>query len=189
MIESKENLNSNQLSLDKNTIEHIANGSIVINSIELMLDILNKFPTEPDLVRIYADMLLKDKMHEAAAKAYNRAANLYLKNGKMLLAIVAKISQWHIEMPSDQNVKSFFSELSNNNDKELPISHFFSKLSIDELKALCFLFETVRQPAGEVVKEIGATEDHLFFIVSGQLKDSIYLRGRGVFQDPDTVCN
>jgi CRP-like cAMP-binding protein len=192
MIESKVHLNSNQLSLDKDTIEHIANGSIVINSIELMLDILNKFPSEPDLVRIYADMLLKDKMHAAAAKAYNRATSLYLKNGKMLPAIVAKISQWHIEMLSDQNVKSFFSELSNNNNKELPIGRFFSKLSIDELKALCFLFETIRLPAGEVVKEIGDTEDHLFFIVSGQLKDSIYLtlqNQRKVFRKPTLILS
>ena len=192
MIESKVHLNSNQLSLDKNTIEHIANGSIVINSIELMLDILKKFPVEPDLVRIYADMLLKDKVHAAAAKAYNRAVSLYLKNGKMLPAIVAKISQWHIEMLSDQNVKSFFSELSNNNNKDLPIGHFFSKLSIDELKALCFLFENIRLPAGEVVKEIGDTEDHLFFIVSGQLKDSIYLtlqNQRKVFRKPTLIMS
>ena len=192
MIESKVHLNSNQLSLDKNTIEHIANGSIVINSIELMLDILKKFPAEPDLVRIYADMLLKDKVHAAAAKAYNRAVSLYLKNGKMLPAIVAKISQWHIEMPSDQNVKTFFSELSSNNNKELPIGHFFSKLSIDELKALCFFFETVHLPAGEVVKEIGDTEDHLFFIVSGQLEDSIYLtlqNQRKVFRKPTLILS
>jgi CRP-like cAMP-binding protein len=95
-------------------------------------------------------------------------------------------------MPSDQNVKSFFSELSSNNNKELPIGHFFSKLSIAELKALCFLFETIRLPAGEVVKEIGDTEDHLFFIVSGQLKDSIYLtlqNQRKVFRKPTLILS
>jgi CRP-like cAMP-binding protein len=176
-----------QFKIDQNTIEHIIDGSIVINSIDLMLDILKKYPAEPHLVRIYADLLLKYKMHEAAAKAYNRAAILFLNTGKMLPAIVAKISQWHIEMPSDQHVKSFLSELNNNDNRELPIGHFFSKLSIHELKALCSLFENIRLPAGQVVKEIGDTEDHLFFIVSGQLKDSIYVtlqNQRKVFRKP-----
>ena len=166
---------SHQFKIDENTIEHIIDGSIVINSIDLMLDILKKYPAEPHLVRIYADLIFKYKMHEAAAKAYNRAAILFLNSGKMLPAIVAKISQWHIEMPSDQHVKSFLSELNNNHNRELPIGHFFSKLSIQELKALCSLFENIRLPGGQVVKEIGDTEDHLFFIVSGRLKDSIYL--------------
>ena len=176
-----------QFKIDKNTIEHIIEGSIAINSIELMHEILDKFPDNPELVRIYADLLLKNKMHDAAAKAYNRAAILFLNNGKMLPAIVAKISQWHIEMPSDQNVKTFLTELDSYLNKKLPIGHFFSKFTIHELKALCSLFENVRLPANQVVKEIGDPEDHLFFIVSGRLKDSIYLtlqNQRKVFRKP-----
>ena len=176
-----------QFKIDRNTVEHIIDGSIVINSIDLMLDILKKYPAEPHLVRIYADLIFKYKMHEAAARAYNRAAILFLNSGKMLPAIVAKISQWHIEMPSDQHVKSFLSELNNNHHRDLPIGHFFSKLSIQELKALCSLFENIRLPGGQVVKEIGDTEEHLFFIVSGQLKDSIYLtlqNNRKIFRKP-----
>jgi CRP-like cAMP-binding protein len=176
-----------QFKIDRTTVEHIIDGSIVINSIDLMLDILKKYPAEPHLVRIYADLISKYKMHEAAAKAYNRAAVLFLNSGKMLPAIVAKISQWHIEMPSDHHVKSFLSELNNNHNRELPIGHFFSKLSIQELKALCSLFENIRLPGGQVVKEIGDPEDHLFFIVSGRLKDSIYLTlqdQRKVFRKP-----
>ena len=178
---------SKEFKIDQNTLEHIIDGSIAINSIDLMLDILKKFPAEPNLVRIYADLLLKYKMHEAAAKAYNRAALIFLNDGKMLPAIVAKISQWHIEMPSDQHVKSFLSELDNNHNRELPIGHFFSKLSIHELKALCSLFENIRLPAGHVLKEIGDPEDHLFFIVSGRLQDSIYLtlqNQRKIFRKP-----
>jgi CRP-like cAMP-binding protein len=176
-----------QFKIDKNTIEHIIEGSIVINSIELMLEILDKFPDNPELIRIYADLLLKNKRHDAAAKAYNRTAILFLNKGKMLPAIVAKISQWHIEMPSDQNVKAFLNELDSSQNKKLPIGHFFSKLTIHELKALCSLFENVRLPAKQVVKEIGDPEDHLFFIVSGRLKDSIYLtlqNQRKIFRKP-----
>ena len=179
-----------QFKIDKNTIEHIIDGSIVINSIDLMLEILKKFPDMPELVRIYADLLLKNKMHDAAAKAYNRTAIYFLDSGKMLPAIVAKISQWHIEMPSDQNVKAFLSELDNGHHKKLPIGHFFSKLTIHELKALCSLFENVWLPANHVVKEIGDPEDHLFFVVFGRLKDSIYLtlqNHRKVFRKPTLV--
>lgn len=181
---------TSQLKIDKNTVEYIIDGAIVINSVELMLNILKKFPAEPNLVRIYADLLLKNKMPEAAVKAYNRAARLYLDTGKILPAIVSKISQWHIEMPSDQHVQSFLTELNRNNNKTLPLGHFFSKLSIQELKALCSLFENIRVPSGHVVKQIGDTEDHLFFIVSGRLKDSIYLtlQNQGkVFRKPTLV--
>ena len=181
---------ASQLKIDKNTVAHIINGVIVINSVELMLNILKKFPAEPSLVRIYADLLLKNKLLEAAVKAYNRAAKLHLDTGKILPAIVAKISQWHIEMPSDQQVQSFLSELNSNNNKTLPLGHFFSKLSIQELKAFCSLFENIRVPSGHVVKQIGDPEDHLFFIVSGQLKDSIYLtlqNQRKVFRKPTLV--
>jgi len=176
-----------QFKIDRNTIEHLIDGSIVINSIDLMLDILKKFPAEPDLVRIYADLLTRNKMLEAAARAYNRATILFLNAGKLLPAIVAKISQWHIEMPSDQHVKTFLSELDSNQNRELPIGHFFSKLCIQELKALCSLFENIRLPTGYVVKEIGDTEDYLFFVVTGRLKDSIYLtlqNQRKVFRKP-----
>jgi CRP-like cAMP-binding protein len=110
----------------------------------------------------------------------------------MLPAIVAKISQWHIEMPSDQHVKSFLSEFDKNHNRELPIGHFFSKLSIHELKALCSLFENIRLPAGHVIREIGDAEDHLFFIVSGRLKDSIYLtlqNERKVFRKPSLTLS
>jgi CRP-like cAMP-binding protein len=181
-----------QFNIDKSTIEHLIDGSIVINSIDLMADILKKFPTEPDLVRIYADLLLKNKMHDAAVKAYNRAARLYLSAGKVLPAVVSKISQWHIVMPSDQNVQSFLSELNSGNNKELPLNHFFSKLSIQELKAICSLFENIRLPGNQVVKKIGDTEDHLFFIVSGKLKDSIYLtlqNQRKVFRKPTIILS
>jgi CRP-like cAMP-binding protein len=188
MLKSKVNLNAKPISV----IENIANGSIVINSIEVMRDIIRKFPTEPYLVRIYADLLLKHEMAEEAAKVYNSAASLFYKNGKVLPAIVSKISQWHIEMPSDQNIKSFFSGINSYNEKELPINNFFSKLSIDELKAFCFLFETVRQPAGQTIKEIGDMVDNLFFIVSGKLKDSIYLTLQNpgkVFRKPTLILS
>jgi len=165
----------NLFRIDKSTVEHIIDGSIVINSIDLMLEILKKFPAKPDLVRIYADLLLKNKMPEAAARAYGRGAKLYLEAGKILPAIVSKISQWQVEMPSDQNVQSFMAELNSSNKETLPLGHFFSKLSIQELKAFCSLFENMRLPSGHVIKQIGDPEDQLFFIVSGRLKDSIYL--------------
>jgi CRP-like cAMP-binding protein len=101
--------------------------------------------------------------------------------------MVSKISQWHIEMPSDQDVQSFLAELNGSNNQKLPLGHFFSKLSIQELKAFCSLFESIRLPSGRVVKEIGDPEDYLFFVVSGRLKDSIYLTlqdQRRIFRKP-----
>ena len=188
MMKTKMALNSKQLGV----IENIANGSIVINSIEVMRDICSKFPAEPFLVRIYADLLLKHEMPEQAAQTYNRAAILFCKNGEMLQGIVAKISQWHIETPSDQNIESFLSSLNEYNLKKCPIDNFFSKLSIVELKAFCFLFETIRRPAGTSIKEFGDIEDNLFLVVSGKLRDSIYLtlQNQGkVFRQPILILS
>lgn len=175
---------------DKSAIAQIIDGSVAINAIELMLDILNKFPTEPNLLRIYADLCLKNKMHDAAARAYDKAVKLFIDKGKMLPALVSKISQWQIVMPSDQQVYRFLSKLKSSSDKEPPLNQFFSKLSIQELQAVSSLFEKIRLPAGEVVKKVGDREDHLFFIVSGQLKDSIYLalqNKRKVFRKPTLI--
>ena len=104
--------NIKQLSPIERTINNIANGFIAINSIDVMQDILKKVSNEPYLFKIYADMLLEHKMLKEAAKAYDEAASLYYKNGKMLPAIVAKISQWYIEMPSSQSIKLFYSDIS-----------------------------------------------------------------------------
>ena len=126
--------------IDKSTVEHLIDGSIVINSIELMLEILKKFPAKPDLVRIYADLLLKNRMPEAAAKAYSRAAKLYLDTGKILPAIVSKISQWQVEMPSDEKVQSFLAELNSSNNEAMPLGHFFFKIIDPRAKGFLFSF-------------------------------------------------
>ena len=192
LMKSKLDLNSKQLSSIEKLIDNIANGSIVINSVEAMRDIIKKVPNEPCLERMYADMLLEHKMLEGAAKAYNRSARLYYKKGKMLSAIVAKISHWHTEMPSDHNVKTFFSALKGCKDNDLPINNFFSKLSTNELKSFCFLFETVLLPANQTIKKVGDIEDHLFFIVSGKLEDSLYMtlqnQGR-IFRKPTLILS
>jgi CRP-like cAMP-binding protein len=184
--------NSKRLSSIERTIDNIANGSIAINSIDAMRDIIKKAPNEPYLLKIYADMLLEHKLLEEAAKVYDEAASLYHKNGKMLSAIVAKISQWHYEMPSGQSIKIFFSDLKKNIKKDLPINNLFSKLSIEELKSFCFLFEKVRLPADHTIKEIGDVEHHLFLIVSGRLEDSIYLTLQNqerIFRKPTIIMS
>jgi CRP-like cAMP-binding protein len=184
--------NSKQLTSIERTTDNIANGSIAVNSIDAIRDILKKVPNEPYLFKVYADMLLEHKMLEEAAKTYDEAASLYNNNGKMLPAIVAKISQWHIETPSGQNVDSFFSDLNDYNENELPINNFFSKLSIEELKSFCFLFEKARLPADQTIKEVGDAEDYLFLVVSGELEDSIYLTLQNqekIFRKPTIILS
>ena len=191
-MKPKLDLNSKQLSSPEKTIDNIVTGSIVINSVEVMREILKKVPNEPRLMKIYAVMLFKHEMLEKAAEAYNRAASLYCQNNKMLAAIAAKIDEWHIKMPRDHDVRNFFSELKACSDKDVPINNFFSKLSINELKSFCFHFETALLPANQTIKEFGDTEDHLFFIVSGKLEDSLYLtlqnQGR-IFRKPTLILS
>ena len=52
----------------------IVDGNIKIESIEEFDNILKLFPDDPELQRVFSDLLLKRKMLEAAAKSYAKTA-------------------------------------------------------------------------------------------------------------------
>ena len=72
----------------------IVDGSIKIDSIEEFDNILKLFPDDPELQRVYSDLLIKKKMSEAAARSYGKAAKRFIDSGMMLQAIVSKSLQW-----------------------------------------------------------------------------------------------
>ena len=105
----------------------IVDGFIQIESIEEFDSILKLFPDDPELQRVYSDLLLKRKMPEAAAKSYAKAAKLFIDSGMMVQAIVAKIMQWKISQPSDLNeARHFFSVLKKGSHQQTPANSFFN---------------------------------------------------------------
>jgi hypothetical protein len=153
----------------------IVDGSIKIESIEEFENILKLFPDDPELQRVYSDLLLKTKMPKAAVQSYGKAAKLFIESGMMLQAIVSKSLQWKISQPSDLNeARYFFSVLKKGSYQQTPLNAFFSSLSYPAMLAILYRLVKVRLPAGTIVKKNGEGEKDLFFVVSGALRETIY---------------
>ena len=152
----------------------IIDGSIKVDSIEEFDNILKLFPDDPELQRVYSDLLSKKKM-SAAAESYGKAAGLFIDSGMMLQAIVSKSMQWKISRPSDLNeARHFFAVLKKGNYPQTPLNSFFSVLSYPAMLAIFYSLVKVRLPAGKIVKKNGDGEEDLFFIVSGALREISY---------------
>jgi hypothetical protein len=153
----------------------IVDGSIKIDSIEEFDNILKLFPDDPELQRVYSDLLIKKKMSVAAVRSYGKAAKRFIDSGMMLQAIVSKSLQWKIALPADLNeARYFFSELKKGSYHESPINRFFNELSYPAMLAILYSFVKVRLPAGKIVKKNGEGEKDLFLIVSGALRETTF---------------
>ena len=153
----------------------IVDGNIQIESIEEFDNILKLFPDDPELQRVFSDLLLKRKMPEAAAKSYAKATKLFIDSGMMVQAIVAKSLQWKISQPSDlKEAHHFFSVLKKGTYQQTPVNIFFNAISTPAMLAMLYNLVKVRLPAGTIVKKNGEGEKDLFFVVSGALRETIY---------------
>ena len=153
----------------------IVDGTIQIESIEEFDNILKLFPDDPELQRVYSDLLFKRKMPEAAAQSYAKASKLFIETGMMVQAIVAKSLQWKISQPSDLNeARYFFSVLKKGNYQQTPVNSFFNTISYPAMLAILYNLVKVRLPAGTIVKKNGEGEKDLFFVVSGALRETIF---------------
>lgn len=185
---------SSEIQVDdrKIILEHLIHGSIGIDSPKVFLQLIDQYPREPFLHRYYADLLLKSRLNDTAAKSYGTAAELFIEAGMMLQAIVAKIFQWRIRVPIHQEAQLFISDLKNCSFKDTRLNNFFARLSPLEMISFFSIFEMVKFPAGYRVKTPGDAENDLFFIVSGQIRDSIYLtveNTRKVYRRPTILLS
>jgi hypothetical protein len=154
-------------------IEQILDGQIDINSVEEFENLLEVFPGDPDLYRRFADMLADRKHREAALVAYNKAAALYLDAGMVLQSIVSKILEWSIVKPSHREGRDFHALIRRKGAGDLPSQIFFSQLNYAEMVSLMLRLTRVRLPPGEVVYETGQEATDIYFIVSGELTETV----------------
>jgi len=153
----------------------IIDGSIKIDSVEEFYDILKLFPTDPALLRAYADLLVTKGLPDAAAESYRKAAGLFIDAGMTLQAIVAKSLQWNIQKPgTTSEIKLFFSTLKKAGGQQNPAETFFRRLSYPAMIGILYPLVKVHLPAGRVVKKAGDSEEDLYFIVSGTLRATAY---------------
>ena len=164
----------NNLAIKKSIAEQIANGSIRINSTKEFERLLKLFPSDPKLIKAYADLLSKENFLDSALKLYRKATILFIDSGSMIDAVVSKIRQWKIAKPTYQDARLFFTALHEANFSRSLLNIFFEKLSIPEMFAIMRLFDVIELPAGQMVSKAGEREKDLNFIVQGMFKKTTY---------------
>ena len=157
-----------------NIAEQITSGFINIDSVEEFREILKDFPEDPALHKAYADLLLKKNCYDLASLSYGRVAALYLKSGNLLPAVVAKLLQWRVKSAHYQDAQLFLSALGETSIPETPFKVFFERLSKPEMFAVMKCLKNIQLPQGQLVQKCDEPEQHLYFIVSGSIKETSY---------------
>ena len=155
--------------------EQIIDGSITIKSIEEFDSILKIFPNDPALQKAYSNLLKNKNRPEAAAKSYDKAAHLFIDAGKILQAIDSKMLQWKIKSPTPQEAQLFYSFLREGSFYESPLKTFFHRLTYPELLAFVSKLIRLDLSPGEMIKKTGDQEKNLYFVVSGNLKETVFV--------------
>jgi CRP-like cAMP-binding protein len=169
----------NNLAIKKSITEQIANGLIRIDSTKEFERLLKLFPSDPKLIKAYANLLTKENFLDSALKLYRKAATLFIDSGSMIDAVVSKIRQWKITKPTYQDARLFFAALYEANFSRSPLTIFFDKLSSPEIFAVMRLFDVVELPAGQMVSKAGEREKDLNFIVQGTFRKTTYKPQKG----------
>jgi len=158
----------------KSIAKHIIDGSITVDSVSDFESMLGLFPDNPALFNSFGDLLAKKKSYKAAARAYGKAAGLFVDSGKMFPAILCKTLQWRIIKPALHEVRPFFANLQRTQFNLSPLQNFFKNLSFPEMISITNLLKRVRLPAGKIFKKIGDNENNLYFIATGNLKETTF---------------
>lgn len=158
----------------KSIAKHIIDGSITIDSVSDFESMLGLFPDNPSLFNSFGDLLFKKKSYKAAARAYGKAAGLFVDSDMMFPAILSKVLQWRIIKPTLHEARPFFANLQRTHFNSSPLQKFFKSLSFPEMVSITNRLKRVRLPAGKVFKKIGDIENCLYFIASGTLKETIF---------------
>lgn len=173
-LSDQEKTMKSQLNTHISIAEQIIEGSISIKSIEEFNSILKIFPNDPALQKAYSDLLMKKRRSNEAAKSYDKSAQLFIDSGKILQAIDSKLLQWKIKSPSPKEAQLFYTTLHGGNYYETPLKFFFHRLSYREMIAVVSKLVRVKLPPGKMIRKTGDPGNDLFFIVSGNLKETIF---------------
>ncbi|MBW2067083.1 MAG: PilZ domain-containing protein [Deltaproteobacteria bacterium] len=163
-----------QLERQRRIIKGIFGGSMKIDSTKDFERIFEDVPESPTLYRAFADLLVKEKAFEAGAIAYKNATRLFLDSGSILQAIVSQTLAWRLARPTAEEFRGFHSRITQCKAEDNPTNQFFQRMRWSELFSFLQCAERSRLRSAKVVKKFGDRESHLYFVVSGVLKESVY---------------
>lgn len=155
-------------------LDYILDGSIVINSLEVLGLWIKRFPDNPNLLKIYANLMAANTHFQAAANHYDRAAQVFFKEGEFLQGVAAKMAQWQAIKPKKEEMEAFLDACQDRAPAANRAASFWKNLSPDELLDICQIVENKCYQSGITVKELGEVEKVLNFVVVGELKESNY---------------
>ena len=165
----------NHRDIPKSSFKLYSESQASLRSEDGLKKISQKFSDTPEIIRLHADSSKEKGLQEVAANLYAYAAELFLKDGRISASIAHKIMQWRISLPTLAEEKDFFLNLKQVADQNSAIKSFFCRLNYLEFVTLCSQFEIVCVPQKHEVMKMGDSESSLYFVVSGTLRDSIYL--------------
>lgn len=159
----------------KSVAQRIADGTLSIRSQKEFDNLLKIFPDHPVLFRAYGDFLKRQKDLFKAADAYGTAAALFIEEAVPLQSIVAKVLEWEIAKPAHEEVIAFHGMLSRIRSEEKPALNFWTQLSYSELLSFMLKLTLVRFSPEKRVQKAFKEENSLFFVVSGALRETVYM--------------
>jgi hypothetical protein len=154
-------------------MQRVIDGTLAVDSIEEFNEILEIYPQDALLHRKYADLLMDKSQLEAALKAFDKAAQLFIDRGMNLQAIVAKILQWSIKKPTHDQGLKFHKLLSKEGGQHTPLQRFWANMSYPELVTIMLRLVRIRLSAGENISCVDDPANEIFFVVSGTLAETL----------------
>jgi hypothetical protein len=154
---------------DNSIIASLVKGTVTFNNAEEYIKILKEFPDDPRLNRLFGDFLKKRKSFIDANLEYRKAFRLFMETGDPLQAITSILHGWEIVSPTTHDFRYLHSQLRRKNFHNSAVAECFAKMSYKELKAFVTKLKPVQFADGEIVQEVAAPEDALYFVISGEL--------------------
>jgi len=160
------------LNRDRFLAKQIIEGSITLDSVSDFQALLRQFPENPALQVAYGDLLARRKRYDAASDAYSRAAELFLREGRLLPATLYRVLQWRLNKPPREEALEFYETLCEIGQTEPPINRFLTDLSFPEWVAFTNRIARRRLEPQQKIKKIGDIESSLYLVVSGVVQDT-----------------
>ncbi|MCU0559343.1 MAG: cyclic nucleotide-binding domain-containing protein [Desulfobacterales bacterium] len=160
--------------MQANIPNHIIDGTIAIKTIDAFMSILEAFPGHAHLQRMFAGMLAANGRRQAAAHHFGMAAAGFIRDGKLLSALVSKAQQWQAVRPEREALQQFHRLLDDVNGDGSAGSQLVKRLSHAERMALFARFELICLPSRAAVRTPGQPETALYGLLCGRLTESNY---------------
>jgi CRP-like cAMP-binding protein len=162
-----------QVEEQRGVLNRLIDRSLTLTSDKEYQQLKILFPDKGEISRVHGDFLLQHHKKDDAFNTYTHATELFLREGKTFQAIVSKLLAWRIGKPTHADGLAFHNALQTSIKEESPLRHLFSDMSYQELLALMLKLVRVQLKAKQTITRVGQDCQHVFFVVSGTLEETI----------------